>query len=177
MKEFLWVLGMNELVGVLFLGVIAVVFLLGGSAVDAFSVVPFMGRVQEPDISLWVVESADGEGAVGEFRAIDASPRQQAGDFRDGDAEELLMEDMVPPSLQVRDDGFQSDQESLCDFAQKDPAFAGGVQEGGVRVLEELLRKQVQHCVRHIGGRKDLVVGEVCQTGQDVRVVDEGTRR
>lgn len=46
------------------------------------------------------------------------------------------------------------------------------IQEGGILALEQLLWQQVQHPVDHLWWGEDLVVGEVGQAVEDVRIID-----
>ncbi len=58
------------------------------------------------------------------------------GELGDGDAEELMLENVVDALLQIRIDGFQSLQETLGDLAQEDAALAGRIEERCVRITE-----------------------------------------
>ena len=132
---------------------------------------PSMLCILEPDISLHIIKLAYRIHTVGILAAVQASPGKQAGQFRDGNAVKLIMEDVVNSFLQVREYRFQADQQPLCDFTQEHPAFTGGIQEFGIRIAEQFLRQHIQHGVCHIRRCENFVVAEVCYAGQHVRIV------
>ena len=72
--------------------------------------------------------------AVGIFRAIDTAAVKQTGQLRDGNAEELLVEDVIHPLLQIGDLIFKPHQQPLGNFTQKYAGFAGRVKKRGIRI-------------------------------------------
>ena len=165
---------MDELIGVGLeaLALFAAIFTLGRAAEFAAAVLPSVRGVFEADVALGVVKAGDRVYAVGVLGTIETATGEQAGQLGDGDAVELVVEDVVHPFLQVGETLFQPDQQPLGDFPQKHPALARRVQELRVRVAEQLLRQHVQHGVRHLRRGEYLVVGEVRNAGEDVGVVD-----
>ena len=73
------------------------------------------------------------------------------------------MEDVVHPLLQVRKLRLQPNKQALGDFTQEYTTLAGRVKEGRIRILKQLLREHIQHLIGNIRGRKDLVVGQICE--------------
>jgi len=117
--------------------------------------------------------------AFGVLRAIDAPARQQAGDLRDADAEYLLGQDMIYALRQVRNLLLQSLREAAGDLAEEHAGFRAGVQELHRLVGPEVraivagrprLGQRVQHPVGKLRRCEHLVVGEVRDARQYVRV-------
>ena len=77
----------------------ASVFTLGCAAEFAAAVLPSVRRIFESYIALRVVEAGDGVYAVGVLGTIEAAAGKQAGQLGDGDAVELVVEDVVHPFL------------------------------------------------------------------------------
>ena len=147
---------------------------LGGAAENTFAVLPAVGNALETDVSLGVavVKLCDGELAVGVLAAIHAAAGQKAGQLGDGDAIQLLLENMVNALLKVGDLGLQALEQTLGDLPEVDAGFAGGIQEGNIRVGEKLLGEHIQHLVDDVRRGKDLVIGQIRKTGQNVRIID-----
>ena len=163
---------MDELVGVAFERCVALVFALARATEDAAMILPGVFDTLEADISLLVIEAfADRVLSVGFFRAIDAAPRQQGGEIGDGDAEQLVVEDVVNARLPVGDFLFQTFVEPFGDFAQEDAAFADRVEKARVFVAPQLAWQQIEHPVHHLRRRENFIVAEVGQTRQHIRVV------
>ncbi len=133
----------------------------GRSAKQAFSILPGVFDPLIPDISAGILKSRDVILAVGELGTVDTSPREQAGQFSDGDGVELVVENVVDALLQIGDLGLQPFDEPLGDLPQKYPGFAGRVQEGGIGVGEQLLGKHVQHLIGHLRRGEHLVIGVI----------------
>jgi hypothetical protein len=106
------------------------------SAEHAFPVFPFVPDALEPDVSGVGIELRHGVIAVRSLGAIDAPAGKMRGQLRDGNAEELMLENMVDTFLQIRIDGFQPLQQTLGDLAQEDTALAGRIEERGIRIAE-----------------------------------------
>ena len=121
----------------------------------------------------------DGVLAVGVLRAIHAPPRQQAGEVRDADAEHLLRQDVIDALLKVRDLVRQALGEAAGDLAQEHARLRARVEEPHRLVRPEVraavvgrprLGQRVQHPVRELGRREHLVVREVRDARQHIRV-------
>jgi hypothetical protein len=96
--------------------------------------------------------------ATWELTAINASARKQTGQFGNGNAEKLTGEDMFDALLQVGDLRFKPLDEPFGYLAQKDTALATRVEESGIGVTEQLLRKHVDNLVGQFGRSKHFVV-------------------
>ena len=99
-----YVVRVQETIGVIFKAFVSIKNYLWGTAVDAFGVSPCMLHPFEPDIPVVGFE-AFGDGVLprGVFRAIDTAAGEQAGEFGDGDAEDLFGEDVVDALLKIGD--------------------------------------------------------------------------
>ena len=100
------------------------------SAICALAIDPRVFEPFEPNVAI-VAGKALGDGvlAIGVLRTIEAAPRQQAGEMRDPDAEDLPCQDVIDPLLKVRNFGCQSLSKTTGDFAQEDPGLRTRVQE------------------------------------------------
>ena len=78
---------------------------------------------------------------------------------------------MVYARAQVGDLVFQTLDKPFRDFAQKDAALRRWIEELRLRAREKLLRQKVEHLVHNGWRRKDLVVRQIRETAQDVRIV------
>ncbi len=95
---------MNKIVSIGFEGILTVIDFLAGIAIYAFSILPGVLDTLVLDVSLLAGEGiAKTVRAVGGFGAIYASSAKQAGELCDGDAVELLGEDVVDARLFVGD--------------------------------------------------------------------------
>lgn len=92
---------MDEFVCVAFKGWIAVIFPLRRPAEYAFFVLPAVLYAFVAYIPARVVEPGNGVFAVGIFGAVNAPAGQKARKLRNGDAEELFMENMIQRALQL----------------------------------------------------------------------------
>ena len=79
--------------------------------------------------------------AVGIFRAVHAPAGKQAGQLRDGNAIELLVEDVVHPLLQIGDLIFKPHPQPLGNFPQKYAGFAGSVYKDVIFDTKPVARK------------------------------------
>ena len=127
---------MNEHVGILLCLGAAVVHLLGRAAVLAFAILPSVGAVGVQDVAALPVKTGDAVLPIGLFAAIDTSAGQVGGEFRDGNAEYLLVQDVVDAELTVRHLRLQPAVQSFDNLPEKDAALGERVQEFGVRTLE-----------------------------------------
>lgn len=162
---------MDKLVGVGLQRRVAVVFPLRCAAERTLAVLPVVLRPAKADVALGRLETRNGILAVWILRTIERSPREEARQLRDGDAEELLVEDVVKPLLQVGDLRLKPHDEPPRDLAQEDAALARRVEERRRRIAEEFLRQQVEHPVRDLRRREHLVVREIRQTAQHIGIV------
>ena len=133
-----------------------------------------MPGVLEADVALDGIEGGDGVAAVGIFAAIEAAAGKEAGDLRHGDAVDLLMKDVIQPLLKIGDLIRQSHNKPPGDLPQEDAGLGRRVQELGVGVPKQLLGQQVQHGVGDLWRGEHLVVAQIGQAGEDVRIVVGG---
>ena len=166
---------MNKFVRVSFQGVIAVIFPLRRPAEYAFFVLPAVPYALVAYIPARVVEPGNGVFAVGIFGAVDAPAGQKACKLRNGDAEELFMENMVQRALQLflkfflfgcqrfaeallrihgldplLPAGQQPIKQPLGDLPQEHAGFAGGIYKNA---NFDTNRKSL---IRHISAEKGL---------------------
>lgn len=118
-------------------------------------------------------------GAVRPFGAVEASARKQTGQVRDTDTEDLLGEDVIHSLIEVADLLLQSLDQAAGDLAQEHARLGEWVEESHIRVRPEVFSivrlcpcrgQVVEHAVGELRRGEDLVVGEVGDAGQDVRV-------
>lgn len=162
---------MYELIGVLLRGFASVVNGLAGSAVAAFAVVPCVAQGLVQDVAFGVVEMCYAEFAIGFLAAIHTAAAQQAGQFSDGYAIDLVMKDVVDTLLAVGNLLLEAAVEAFHYLAQEDTTLADGVEECGVRAGKQFLGQQVEHLVGKRGRGEDLIVGEVGQAVEHIGVV------
>ncbi len=116
------VVGVDEGIGVVFQPLRPIKNRLPCSTVTAFSILPVMFRALKPNITGIVGEPlGDGMCALGVSGAIDAPPRQQAGEVGDADAENLLGENVIDPLFKIGNLLRQSFGEAAGDLARKHP--------------------------------------------------------
>src|ERR1022692_233480 len=95
-EDFLWLVGMNEGVGVTLQLGPSLIALLIRSAVRATPALPGVLHPPEADISFGIIEGlADGILSVGRLGAVYGPPRKQGGQLCDRESVELLLENMV----------------------------------------------------------------------------------
>jgi hypothetical protein len=93
---------MDKLISVRFERVRAVVNFLTRAAKRAFFIIPSVFRRRKNDVALFIVKPRDNRiFAVCRFRAINAPPRKQRGQFGNGDAEKLSAENVIDSRLKV----------------------------------------------------------------------------
>ena len=96
------VVGVNECVGMGFKTFGPVENGFCSAAKLALVAIPRVFDALEPDVPIVAGEGfGDGVLAGGVLRAIDAAPREQAGDLRDADAEDLLGQDVIHALFQI----------------------------------------------------------------------------
>src|SRR5438105_688398 len=90
------------------------------ATVPALRVTPRVLQPLEPDVAR-VASEALGNGvlALGVLRAIQASPRQEAGEICDSDAEHLLGQNVIDALIELRHLVCQSLGEAAGDLAQE----------------------------------------------------------
>ena len=162
---------MNEHIGVLLCFVASVIDGLAGAAILALAVYPCVLDVFIDYIAALGVELRDAELAVGVLGTIDGATGEQGGEFRDGYAEHLAVQDVVDALLTVGYLVLQSSVEPLHYLAQEDAALGEGVEEGGVGTTEQLLRQEVEHLVRQLRRREHFVVAQIGYAIQHIRIV------
>ena len=99
------------------------------------------------------------------------TPRDKGRKLRRRDAENLILQNVINARTQVGDLVFQTLDKPFRDFAQKDAALRRWIEELRLRAREKLLRQKVEHLIHNGWRRKDLVVRQIRETAQDVRVV------
>ena len=165
---------MNKFVGVGFQAVVSLILTFRRPAEDAAPVFPAVPGILEADVALNGIEVDDRIAAIGIFAAIEAAARKEAGDLRHGDAVNLLMEDMVQPLLEIGDLIRQSHDQAPGNLPQEDAGLGRRVQKLGAGVPKQLLGQQVQHGVGDLRRGEHLVVAQIGQAGEDVRIVVGG---
>jgi len=150
---------MNERIGVGFKSVPTVERLLARSAKLAPASHPCVLHPLEPDITRITGEAFDNRvQAVGVLRAVDAAPRQQAGEMRDAYPEHLLGEDMIDALLKVRNFGRQGLGEAACDLSQEYPRLRTRVKESN-RAVRPKVRSAIV-CRPGVGQSIEYPVGK-----------------
>ena len=67
---------------------------------------------------------------------------------------------------------FKSFDKPFGYLAQEHTALATRIEEGGIGILEQLLREHVYNLVCQFGRSENLVIAQVRYTGKDVGIVD-----
>ena len=174
-KQVIRIVGVDEFVSVAFQSLLSCLFSIGGlrgAAKDAFAAPPGVCDVFVADVALGIVKTNDGVRPIGVFGTIHSAAGEKGRQLRNGDAEELISENVFQALLPVWEVSFQPLVEPFGNFPQKDAALAAGVQKGNGRVGKKLLREQIQHGVGNLRRREHLVTGKIGQTAQYVRVMD-----
>ena len=149
---------MYHLVSVRLEIVCAVVFLLRRAAEHTPALLPAVFDVFKANVAVYVVEVHHLVIPIRRLGAIEAAAGQMGRQLRDGDAVELVLENVIGPLLQIRIDRLQPFEQTFGNLTEKYAALTAGVQKRSVRVAEQLLRQQVEHGVRHLRRGKHLVV-------------------
>ena len=166
---------MDEFVSVAFQPLFSCLLSIGGlrgTAKDAFAAPPGVCDVFVADVAVSIVKTNDGVRPIGVFGTIHSAAGEKGCQLRNGDAEELISENVFQALLPVWEVSFQPLVEPLGNLPQKDAALAAGVQKGNGRVGKKLLREQIQHGVGNLRRREHLVTGKIGQAAQYVRVMD-----
>ena len=162
---------MDEHVGILLCLRASVIDRLGCAAVFAFTVFPSVGTIGVQDVAAFGVEPGNAVFAVGVLATVNGTAGQVGCQLRDGDAEDLVVQDMVDAELPVRHQGFKAPVEALDDFPEEDAALGERIQKLGVRTLEKVLRQQIQDAVSKLRRGEDFVVAQVGDSIEHVRIV------
>ena len=117
---------MYPLISVGFQFVPSLVFALGCTAEQTFAVLPAMRYPLISDITAGVLKKRDGILAVGILGTIHTSPGKKAGQFRDCDAIQLLVKNVVDAFLQIRDFLFQPSISRLAISRRNTPDLQAG---------------------------------------------------
>jgi hypothetical protein len=174
-KQVIRIVGVDEFVSVAFQSLLSCLFSIGGlrgAAKDAFAALPSMCDVFVADVALGIVKTNDGVRPIGVFGAVHSAAGEEGRQLRNGDAEELISENVFQALLPIWEVSFQPLVEPFGNLPQKDATLAAGVQKGNGRVGKKLLREQIQHGVGNLRRREHLVTGKIGQTAQYVRVMD-----
>jgi len=117
--------------------------------------------------------------ALGMLRAIHTASRQKARKIRNPDAEHLLGQDVINALLKTRHIDRQSRGETAGDLALKHAGLSARVKkpQGLVRpdvcpavVSRPGVGQRVQHPVGKLRRRKDFVIREISDAGQNIRI-------
>src|SRR4051794_207843 len=116
---------------------------------------------------------------VSVFGAVDAAPSHEAGEVGDRDPEYLLGEDVIYPLLEVDDLALKPLNQAARDLPKEHARFGDRIEErdGGVapdvRAVSRFrprFSQGIQHPVGELRRSNPLVVREVRDAGQDIRV-------
>lgn len=130
-----------------------------------------MGAVGVKDVAAVGIEMGDAVLAAGMLGAVDGAAGEIGCQLGDGDAEYLVVEDVVNAELPIWNDGLQPPVQPLDDLPEEDAALGERIQKPGVRTAEKVLRQQVQDAVGKLRRGEDFVVAQVGNAVEDVRVV------
>lgn len=136
-KQVIRIVGVDEFVSVAFQSLLSCLFSIGGlrgAAKDAFAAPPGVCDVFVADVALGIVKTNDGVRPIGVFGTIHSAAGEKGRQLRNGDAEELISENVFQALLPVWEVSFQPLVEPFGNFPQKDAALAAGVQKGNGRV-------------------------------------------
>ena len=162
---------MYPLISMGFQFVPSLVFDLGCTAEQTFAVLPAMRYPLISNITAGVLKKRDGILAVGILGTIHTSPGEKAGQFSDCDAIQLLVENVVDAFLQIRDFLFQPLNQPFGNFPQKHPRLTGWVEKCCAAVMPQFFRQHIQHPVCYLRWCEHLIVGQIRQTGEDIRII------
>ena len=172
LKDFFWLVGVDELIGVGFQSIGAVIDILACSAKRAFAILPSVLYPVKFDISLRRIKSlADGIFAVGGFGAIHTSAGKQRGEFRNGNAIELVLVNVVDAGSFVGYLGFQPEHQTFGYFPQEHARLAHRVEKRGVFVTPNAVGQEVEYLVCQIGRRKHFVVTQIGKARKHIGVI------
>ena len=107
------------------------------------------------------VELRDAKLAVGFLAAIDRTTGKQGCQFRNSNAKDLLMQNMVYTFLTVWYLRLQPSIKSLYYLTKEDSALGKWVKKRSVGIAEQLLWQEVKHLVSQLWRRKHFVVTQI----------------
>ena len=162
---------MNKLISILFGLVASVIHVLRGSAVTALATHPCVAKRTIENVTTFGVKTSDTVIAVGVLGTIDGTARKMGCQFRDGDAEHLLAQDVVNALATVRHLRLKSSVKPLDNLTEKHARLRHGVEKGGGGRREQLLRQYVQHLVRQRGRREHLIVAQIGEAVEHIGIV------
>lgn len=123
------------------------------------------------NVSFRVVKMTDTMFPVRVLRAIEGTTGQMRSQFGAGNAENLLVHDVIDAFLPVWNLRFKTPVQALYDFTQENAAFRERVKERCFRTSEQFLRKQIQDLVGQGRRSEDLVIAQIGNTVEDVGIV------
>ena len=123
---------MNHFVCVCFQIVGTIVLALGCTTENTSPVLPTVLDVLKTHIAVNVVEMDHGVLTVRKFGAIQAAPGEMRGQFRNGDAVKLMLENMIRALLQIRVQRLKTLEEPFRNFTQKHTTLAGWVYQDAI---------------------------------------------
>lgn len=136
-KQVIRIVGVDEFVSVAFQPLFSCLLSIGGlrgTAKDAFAAPPGVCDVFVADVAVSIVKTNDGVRPIGVFGTIHSAAGEKGCQLRNGDAEELISENVFQALLPVWEVSFQPLVEPFGNLPQKDAALAAGVQKGNGRV-------------------------------------------
>ncbi len=137
MKRGIRIVGVDEFVSMAFQPLFSCLLSIGGlrgTAKDAFAAPPGVCDVFVADVAVSIVKTNDGVRPIGVFGTIHSAAGEKGRQLRNGDAEELISENVFQALLPVWEVSFQPLVEPFGNLPQKDAALAAGVQKGNGRV-------------------------------------------
>ena len=138
---------MNKLIGILFGLVASVIHLLGGSAVAALAILPCMMERTIKDVAAFCGEANDAILTAGIFGTIDRTARKMGSEFRDGNAEHLLLQNVLNALSTIGHQRLQASVKPLDYFAKENTRLRHWVEKGCFGRSEHLFRQQVKHLI------------------------------
>ena len=141
---------------------------------------PSVFHALEPDIARIAREAVGNRvRAISVLRAIHAAPRQQAGEIRDSNAEDLLGQNMIHAVVKIRNLGRKTLGQAPGDLAKEHTGLCAWVEKLNGAICPEVrtsivrrpsLGKRVKHPISELRWREHLVVGKIGYAGQNIRV-------
>lgn len=123
---------MDKFIGMSFQLIATFILTLRGTAKNAFAILPGMLDALIADITLGIAKMRHRELTIGVFGAVHPAAGEQAGQLGDGDAVQLLVENVVQAVLEIRYLRGKPVNQPFCDLPQEHSCFAGGVYQGSV---------------------------------------------
>ncbi|MDE5998464.1 MAG: hypothetical protein K2H04_00050, partial [Bacteroidaceae bacterium] len=136
---------MDKLIGILFGLVASVIDLLGSTAVAALAAHPCVTERTIEDIATLGRETSDAILATGILGTIDGTAREMGGQFRDGNAEHLMTQNVIDALAAVRHLRLQPPVEPLDNLTEEYARLRHWVEKSGCGRREQLLRQEVKH--------------------------------